>query len=55
MRPFGEAQSKAMRADQSGQDHMIVESRVRLTLMSMLEYDLVSFISLFYLNLYFLY
>ena len=32
MRPFGEAQSKAMRAyAQSGQYHTIVESRVRLT------------------------
>ena len=31
MRPFGEAQSKAMRAYvQSGQYHTIVESRVRL-------------------------
>ena len=33
MRPFGEAQNKAMRAyAQSGQYHTIVESRVRLTL-----------------------
>ena len=32
MRPFGEAQNKAMRAyDQSGQYHTIVESRVQLT------------------------
>ena len=32
MRPFGEAQSKAMRAyAQSGQYHTIVESRVHLT------------------------
>jgi len=32
MRPFGEAQSKATRAfPQSGQYHIIVESRVRLT------------------------
>ena len=32
MRPFGEAQSQAMRAyAQSGQYHIIVESRVRLT------------------------
>ena len=32
MRPFGEAQSKAIRAyAQSGQYHTIVESRVRLT------------------------
>ena len=32
MRPFGEAQSKAMRAyAQSGQYHIIVESRVHLT------------------------
>ena len=32
MRPFGEAQSKAMRAyAQSGQYHTIVESHVRLT------------------------
>ena len=32
MRPFGETQSKAMRAyAQSGQYHTIVESRVRLT------------------------
>ena len=36
MRPFGEAQSKAMRAyAQSGQYHTIVESRVRLTLKSL--------------------
>ena len=35
MRPIGEAQSKAMRAyTQSGQYHIIVESRVRLTLFS---------------------
>ena len=32
MRPFGEAQSKTMRAyTQNGQFHTIVESRVRLT------------------------
>ena len=32
MRPFGEAQSKAMKAyAQSGQYHTIVESRVRTT------------------------
>ena len=32
MRPFGEAQSKAMKAyAQSGQYHTIVKSRVRLT------------------------
>ena len=32
MRPFGEVQSKVMRAyAQSGQYHTIVESRVRLT------------------------
>jgi len=32
MKPFGEAQSKAMRTyAQSGQYHTIVESRVRLT------------------------
>ena len=32
MRPFGEAESKVMRAyAQSGQYHIIVESRVRLT------------------------
>ena len=32
MRPFGETQSKAMRAyAQSGQYHTIVEGRVRLT------------------------
>ena len=32
MRPFGEAQSKAMRDyAQSGQYHTIVESRIRLT------------------------
>ena len=32
MRPFGEAQSKAMRAyAQSGQYHTIMESRVHLT------------------------
>ena len=36
MRPFGEAQSKAMRAyAQSGQYHTIVESRVRLSLFKM--------------------
>ena len=35
MRPFGETQSKIMRADaQSRQYHTIVESRVRLTLIT---------------------
>ena len=39
MRPFGEVQSKAMRAyAQSGQYHTIVESRVRLTVINDEEY-----------------